>query len=174
MSFTCTVDRTATSNFNLSPSQSDQPYGPIFYDLISLRFKKSLLGFALVNRIRLMKLSEHEMALISCLSIFNPENLSPKLVSPADEKDLSLNKEIIFNILRILTREKYPKVHYRRLAAIVSIMSELQAFHMNNMTTWEKFLTFKVSSISPQNLELVTNISNLSATFVANTNLTII
>ena len=95
-----------------------------------------------------MKLSEHEMALISCLSIFNPENLSPKLVSPADEKDLSLNKEIIFNILRILTREKYPKVHYRRLAAIVSIMSELQAFHMNNMTTWEKFLTFKVSFIS--------------------------
>ena len=132
-----------------------------------------------------MKLSEHEMALISCLSIFNPENLSPKLVSPADEKDLSLNKEIIFNILRILTREKYPKVHYRRLAAIVSIMSELQAFHMNNMTTWEKFLTFKVSSIfvmlvtfskeiGHQNLKLVTNISNLSATFVANINLTII
>ena len=97
-----------------------------------------------MSRIRALKLSEHEMALISCLSIFNPENLSSKLVSPADEKDLSLNKEIIFNILRILTREKYPKSHYRRLAALVSIISELQAFHMNNMTTWEKFLTFKV------------------------------
>ena len=109
------------------------------------RYQKFHLGFSLVSRIRALKLSEHEMALISCLSIFNPENLSSKLVSPADEKDLSLNKEIIFNILRILTREKYPKSHYRRLAALVSIISELQAFHMNNMTTWEKFLTFKVS-----------------------------
>ena len=96
------------------------------------------------------------MALISCLSIFNPENLSSKLVSPADEKDLSLNKEIIFNILRILTREKYPKSHYRRLAALVSIISELQAFHMNNMTTWEKFLTFKVSQ-SPEHSLLTEN-----------------
>ena len=112
---------------------------------VHLRYQQFYLGFLLVSRIRALKLSEHEMALISCLSIFNPENLSSKLVSPADEKDLSLNKEIIFNILRILTREKYPKSHYRRLAALVSIISELQAFHMNNMTTWEKFLTFKVS-----------------------------
>ena len=132
----------------------------------------------MVNRIRLMKLSEHEMALISCLSIFNPENLSPKLVSPADEKDLSLNKEIIFNILRILTREKYPKVHYRRLAAIVSIMSELQAFHMNNMTTWEKFLTFKVSSISVMLVTFSLSVTRIclqhsSPTFVTNTDVII-
>lgn len=31
----------------------------------------------------------------------------------------------------------------KRLAAFVSIMSDLKSFHINNMRTWEKFLTFE-------------------------------
>ena len=86
-------------------------------------------------------------------------------------------QEALFQILRVSIKcavragQIDEAAGRRKLAAFVSILSDLKTFHLNNMRTWEKFLTFKPKIIEnsesrvriPKNMEdaLVKSIQNI-------------
>ena len=104
--------------------------------------------------------------------------------------DISDNiQEALFQILRVSIKcgiragQLDEAAGRRKLAAFVSILSDLKTFHLNNMRTWEKFLTFKPKIIEncetrvsiPKNMEdaLVKSIKNIDMYAQINSELTI-
>merc|ERR1711972_1318117 len=143
---------------------------------------------SMLKRLFLLEPSSTEIAILGCLCLLSPGSLK-HLIPFTEQKEIDNIQEALFQILRVSIKcgiragQLDEAAGRRKLAAFVSILSDLKTFHLNNMRTWEKFLTFKPKIIEncetrvsiPKNMEdaLVKSIKNIDMYAQINSELTI-